>query len=105
MQNRAYGPDTPTESAASNTQGPEKTDHYMLRIRIKRRSGAFASSRQDTDYARAGGGQEFRLPVDYGRSGHPEIGVYTSRFEGRNLMSGLASSRARSSPTETCERA
>jgi hypothetical protein len=29
----------------------------MLRIRIKRRSGAYASSRQDTDYA--GDGQEF----------------------------------------------
>ena len=31
----------------------------MLRVRIKMRAGAYASSRQDTDYAGAGGGQEF----------------------------------------------
>jgi hypothetical protein len=37
----------------------------MLRIRIKRRSGAYTSSRQDTDYAGAGGSQAFRPRVCY----------------------------------------
>jgi hypothetical protein len=52
------GPCTPTESAASNTQA-QKADHYILCVRIKMRSGAYATPRQDTDYAGAGGGQEF----------------------------------------------
>jgi hypothetical protein len=43
MQNRAWGPGTPTESAASNTQG-QKADHYMLYGRTEMRSGAYASS-------------------------------------------------------------
>ena len=34
-------------------------DHYTLHLRIKRRSDAYASLRQDTDYAGAGGSQEF----------------------------------------------
>jgi hypothetical protein len=33
----------------------------MMRVCIKVRSGAYASSRQDTDYAGAGGGQEFTV--------------------------------------------
>jgi hypothetical protein len=36
-----------------------KVDHYLLHLRIKMRLGAYASSRQDTDYAGGGGGQEF----------------------------------------------
>jgi hypothetical protein len=52
MQNRAYDLGTPTESATSNTQA-QKADHHVLRVRIKMRSGAHASSRQDTDYAGA----------------------------------------------------
>jgi hypothetical protein len=47
------GPGTPTESTASNTLA-QKADHYMLRVHIKRRSGTYASSRQDTDYAGRG---------------------------------------------------
>jgi hypothetical protein len=39
-----------------------KVDHYMLDVRIKIRLGAYASSRQDTDYAGAGGGQELEPP-------------------------------------------
>jgi hypothetical protein len=31
-----------------------KVDHYTLHVRIKRRSDAYASLRQDTDYAGAG---------------------------------------------------
>ncbi len=42
-----------------------KDDHYMLHLRIKMRLGAYASSRQDTDYAGAGGGQELRPRVCY----------------------------------------
>ena len=36
-----------------------KVNHSMLHVRIEMRLGAYASSRQDTDYAGAGGGQEF----------------------------------------------
>jgi hypothetical protein len=43
---------------------------------IMMRLGAYASSRQDTDYAGAGGGQGFRPRVEYRRSGLPGIGVY-----------------------------
>jgi hypothetical protein len=32
-----------------------KVNHYMLHVPTKRRSGAYASSRQDTDYAGTGG--------------------------------------------------
>ena len=32
-----------------------KVDHYMLHVRIKMRSGTYAPSPQDTDYAGAGG--------------------------------------------------
>jgi hypothetical protein len=31
-----------------------KVNHYMLYVRMMMRLGAYASSRQDTDYARAG---------------------------------------------------
>jgi hypothetical protein len=58
-----------------------KVDHYILDVRIKMHSGAYASSRQDTDYAEAGGGQEFRPRVCYQRFGCPDTGVRTSRFE------------------------
>jgi hypothetical protein len=47
------GPGTPTEPTASNTLA-QKADHYLLRVHIKRRSGTYASSRQDTDYAGRG---------------------------------------------------
>jgi hypothetical protein len=43
----------------------QKADHYILCVRIKLRSGAYATPRQDTDYAGAGGGQEFRPRVCY----------------------------------------
>jgi hypothetical protein len=56
----------------------------MLCVRIKRRSGAYVSSRQDTDYARAGGGQELRSPVHDRRYGLPDTDVGMSRFEGYN---------------------
>jgi hypothetical protein len=58
----------------------------MRRVRIKRRSGAYVSSRQDTDYAGAGGGQELRSPVHDGRYGLPDTDVDMSRFEGRNMV-------------------
>jgi hypothetical protein len=41
-------------------------------------SGAYASSRQDTDYAGAGGSQVLRPPVHDERYGLPDIDVYTS---------------------------
>jgi hypothetical protein len=65
-----------------------KADHYMLRVRMKMRSGAYASSRQDTDYAGAGGGQELRPPVHDERYSLPDFGVCTSRFEGPHIWSG-----------------
>ena len=51
-------------------------------------SGAYASLRQDTDYAGAGGGQEFIGAVHYSGYGCPDIGVRTSRFEGRYIWLG-----------------
>jgi hypothetical protein len=59
----------------------QKAEHYMLCVRVKMRSGAYASSRQDTDYAEAGGGQEFMGAVQYSRSGCPDLHVYRSRFQ------------------------
>ena len=57
----------------------------MLSVRIKRRSSAYALSRQDTDYTGgAGGGQELRPRVCYERYGLPDTDVDMSRFEGRN---------------------
>jgi hypothetical protein len=57
----------------------------MSRTGIKMRSGAYAASRQD---AEAGGYQDFRPPVHYQRSCCPDLGVYTSRFEGRTMLLG-----------------
>jgi hypothetical protein len=37
--------------------GAQKVDYYMLRVRIKMRSSAYAASRQDTDYTGAGVGR------------------------------------------------
>src|SRR5215212_8040087 len=58
-----------------------KVDHYMLDVRIKVRSGAYASSRQDTHYTGGGGSQEFMGAVDYTKSGCPDIDARTSRCE------------------------
>jgi hypothetical protein len=60
----------------------------MLRIRIKMRSGAYASSLQDTDYAGARGGQEFMGRPNIRGSAGPDMEVSTCRFEGRYLWSG-----------------
>jgi hypothetical protein len=37
----------------------QQTNYYMLRVRMKMLSGAYASWAQDTDYTEGGGGQEF----------------------------------------------
>jgi hypothetical protein len=42
-----------------------KVNHYIAHLRIKMRSAQYASSRQDTDYAGAGGSQAFRPRVCY----------------------------------------
>jgi hypothetical protein len=42
-----------------------KVNHYMLHVRIKMRLGAYASSRQDTDYTGGGDSQAFRPRVCY----------------------------------------
>ena len=60
----------------------------MLHVRTQRRSGAYASSRQDTEYAGAGVSQEFRPRVCYSRYGLPGMDVRTRRFEGLCLWSG-----------------
>jgi hypothetical protein len=78
-----------------------KVDHDMLHLRRLMRSGAYASSRQDTDYAGAGDGQELRPRVHYERYGLPDIGVCTRRFEGRYIWSGL---QGRRGPTPRLQR-
>ena len=57
-------------------------DHYMLHVRIKLHLGGCAASSQNTDaHTGVGGWQELRTPVHYGRSGLPDFGVCTRRFE------------------------
>jgi hypothetical protein len=63
-RNRAYDPILRRSRPLLRLRA-QKADHYMLRIRIKRRAGAYLLSRQDTDYAGAGGSQEFRPRVCY----------------------------------------
>ena len=70
-----------------------KVDHYMLHVCIKMRLGAYASSRQDTDYAGAGVVTSLGPRVEYRRSGLPDIDVYTSRFESRNTRLGPSDRR------------
>ena len=65
-----------------------KVNHYMLHVRMMMRLGAYASSRQVTDYAGAGGGQELRPRVHDGRSGLPGFGVCIRRIEGLYIWSG-----------------
>ena len=65
-----------------------KVDHYLLHMRIKMRSGAYASSRQGTDYAGAGVVRSLGSRVEYRRSGLPDIGVSTRRFEGLYIWAG-----------------
>jgi hypothetical protein len=70
-----------------------KVNHYMLHVHTKRRSGAYASSLQDTDYAGAGGGQEFRPRVCYLRYGLPDIDGCKRRFKGPRIWSGPQGTR------------
>ena len=60
MQNRAYGPNTPTVSATSNTKCPDLGPLYISRTGIKMCSGAYASLSQDTDYTGVGVGRSSR---------------------------------------------
>jgi hypothetical protein len=60
----------------------------MLHLRIMMRSGAYASSRQDTDYVGVGGGQEFMGAVDYTKSRCPDIDARTSRFKSLSNLLG-----------------
>jgi hypothetical protein len=79
------GPCTPTESAASNTQA-QKADHYILCVRIKLRSGAYATPRQDTDYAGAGGWSGVLGAARYQRYDLPDMDVCTSYFKARGMV-------------------
>jgi hypothetical protein len=54
----------------------------MLHLRIMMRSGGCVAFSQDTDYAGAGGGQEFGPPVHDERYGLPGMDVCTRLFEG-----------------------
>jgi hypothetical protein len=58
----------------------------MLHVRTGMRSGAYASSCQDTDYAGPGDRQEFGTPVHDERYGLSDIGVCISRFQGRYMV-------------------
>ena len=70
-----------------------KVNHYMLHVRIMMRLGGCAASSQNTTPIRGRGSQELRSAVDYERYGLPDIGVYTSRFEGRNTGLGPSGRR------------
>ena len=74
----------------------------MLHISIKRDSDAYATSRQDTDTGTGEGGQELWGPVDYQRSGEPDLDMRISRFEGFSILLGPSwPSRTHSSATTT----
>ena len=60
----------------------------MLRTGIQMRSGAYASSRQDTHYTGGGGSQEFMGAVDCTKSGCPDIDARTSRFKSLSHLLG-----------------
>ena len=64
----------------------QTSDHYMLRVCIKKRSGQYAAPRQDADTGE--GYQELRPRVLYGRYGVPDMDVCTRRFKGRRIWSG-----------------
>jgi hypothetical protein len=59
------------------THRAQTSDPFILRTGIRMRSGAYASSRQDTDYEGLGGGQELRSLVHDGRYGLPDCGMCT----------------------------
>lgn len=66
----------------------QKVDHDASRTVIKKLSGAYPSSRQDTDYTGGGGSQVLTGAVDYERYGLPDTDVCTRRSEGRYVWSG-----------------
>src|SRR5215211_7904361 len=65
-----------------------KVHHSMLHVRIDMRSGGCVAFSQNTDYAGAGGGQEFMGAVDYTKSGCPDIDARTSRFKSLSHLLG-----------------
>jgi hypothetical protein len=66
-----------------------KVDHYMLHVRIMMCLGGCAASSQNADAdTGVGGCQEFITLVHYRRSGLPDIGVCTRRYEGPHIWSG-----------------
>jgi hypothetical protein len=52
----------------------------MLQVRIDMRLGGCVAFSQNTDYAGAGGGQEFMGAVDYTKSGCPDTDVCTGHL-------------------------
>jgi hypothetical protein len=84
------GPDSPTDSATSNTQGPELCPLYIAH-RQKDALGRIRGTPQD---AHTGVGyQEFMGAVDYKRSGLPDIGVYKPLRGPQHGVRVLGSSR------------
>jgi hypothetical protein len=83
-----------------------EVDHYMLRVRIRMRSGGCAACSQNTDTDRGvGGWQELITPIHYGRYGLPDTDVHMSRFEGRNMGLARGSSKTRATPSTAFEAA
>src|SRR5215204_6565900 len=66
-----------------------KVDHHMLHVRIKMRLGGCAASSQNADAdTGVGGWQVLSTPLHDRRSGLPDFGVRTRRFEGPYTWSG-----------------
>jgi hypothetical protein len=81
MQNRAQGPSTPTDSAASNTQGPESRTLHAARL-YQEALGRIRVILSGYRLCEGGGGQESMGAVDCRRSDRPDTDARTSRFEG-----------------------
>ena len=62
----------------------QKADHYMLRARIKMRSGAYVALCQDTLCGTRQGQEEFTGALHYERYGLAGTCVRTCRLKGRN---------------------
>ena len=64
----------------------QTSDHYLSRTGIRRRSSPYAAPCQDADMGGGVGG--VWPPVHDERYGLPDMGVYISRVEGRNMGLG-----------------
>ena len=72
-----------------------KVDHYVLHVRMKMRLGGWAATSQNTDVDTGEGVSGVTPPVHDESYGLPDMGVYISRLDGRNMGLGPSGRRGR----------